>query len=285
MLRVRCLSGEEVACLPIAELSVVKNLKRHLHSLLGVPRFRQYLLCNGRPLHDDFMFDLAADVQLVLLSFPDTLQEHADDLAWAAASGSTVSVSAILHRPQNPNMNSTNNGMPPLLMAACSGHLEVVQLLLEAEARIDATDNEGNTALICAAYRRHFDMVQLLLQAGSSTNVANVYGETALICASVRGNTGIARLLVEAGSHTDHANMHGETALCRAAGRGHLEVVRLLLAAGADREKVSRAGMRAAQAARGRAKLAFFRLTKKTRCRKKNELRFRALFVCVHGWA
>ncbi|CAE6911942.1 Ankrd17 [Symbiodinium natans] len=143
-------------------------------------------------------------------------------IARAAADGCTTEVSTILHRPQDPNCLS-HDGMSPLGMAACCGHIEVAQLLLEAEAWINEIDHDGNTPLTCAAYRGHNDMVHLLLQAGSPTNTTNIHGDTALSRASARG-------------YTDLSNVHGETALIRAAKRGHLQVVRSLLAAGADRE-------------------------------------------------
>ena len=67
MLRVRMLSGEEVASLPVAEVSNVRNLKRRLHQLHGLPpRFRQRLLLQGANLDDDDIFDSPLDLDLVL---------------------------------------------------------------------------------------------------------------------------------------------------------------------------------------------------------------------------
>ena len=53
MLRIRKLSGEEVASVPFAELSDVKSLKQRLHQHHGLPpRFRQRLLHKGNTLDD-----------------------------------------------------------------------------------------------------------------------------------------------------------------------------------------------------------------------------------------
>ena len=53
MLRITRLSGEDLASLPLAELSDVKALKQRLHKQHGLPpRFRQRLLHAGNALED-----------------------------------------------------------------------------------------------------------------------------------------------------------------------------------------------------------------------------------------
>ena len=53
MLRIRMLSGEELASAPVEDLSNVRELKQTLHQLKGMPpRFRQRLLLDGASLAD-----------------------------------------------------------------------------------------------------------------------------------------------------------------------------------------------------------------------------------------
>ena len=62
MLRVRKLSGDEVASVAFAELSDVKSLKQRLHQQHGLPpRFRQRLLHLGNTLSDAVMLDSVMD--------------------------------------------------------------------------------------------------------------------------------------------------------------------------------------------------------------------------------
>ena len=71
MLRVRLLSGEEVANVPLQdELSDVKALKQHLHQRHGLPpRFRQRLLLHGEILDDATKLDSTMELELVQLSY------------------------------------------------------------------------------------------------------------------------------------------------------------------------------------------------------------------------
>ena len=55
--------------------------------------------------------------------------------------------------------------------AACEGHIEIAQLLLQEGANTDMQDHEGQTALVVAAYRGHRQIAQLLLQAYANTDL------------------------------------------------------------------------------------------------------------------
>ena len=69
MLHIRMLSGEEVASIPVGELTDVKELKRHLHQLHSYPpRFRQRLLLGGNPMDDSAKLDSPMDLDLVSAS-------------------------------------------------------------------------------------------------------------------------------------------------------------------------------------------------------------------------
>ena len=70
MLRIALLSGEDVASIPVTELSDVRALKQRLHQEQGLPpRFRQRLLHEGMNLGDAFQLDLPMDLEIVILAF------------------------------------------------------------------------------------------------------------------------------------------------------------------------------------------------------------------------
>ena len=81
------------------------------------------------------------------------------------------------------------------LMTSRADHVEVVKLLLNAEADINAQDNDGATALMLAASAGHIDIVKLLLEAKADVKPKNKRGSTALQVALQKGHNNIVGLL------------------------------------------------------------------------------------------
>ena len=87
MLRIRMLSGEEVN-MPVGEVSCVREAKRRLHQLHGVPpRFRQRLILHGTNLDDAYELDSPLELDLILQPFSDTSETQVKELVAAARDG------------------------------------------------------------------------------------------------------------------------------------------------------------------------------------------------------
>ena len=71
-------------------------------------------------------------------------------------------------------------GWAPLHYAATKGHLEVITLLLDNYAYIDAASPNGTTPLMMAAFYGTPSAVKLLLEAGADPLLKNVQGLTAV---------------------------------------------------------------------------------------------------------
>ena len=71
-------------------------------------------------------------------------------------------------------------GWAPLHYAATGGHVEVMQLLLEHHAYIDAASPNGSTPLMMAAMYGGPSAVKLLLDAGADAQLKNNLGLTAI---------------------------------------------------------------------------------------------------------
>ena len=140
MFRVWSISGEEVAAIPVEELTTVQALKKRLHSLCGVPRFRQRLLHNSVDLDEDSNLDSAMDVQLVLLSL---FRESSGSLLDAVVEEDTCVVEKALHLPEDPDQSDVFWRTRPLLSACRRGAVDLVRLLLEAGADKNKTHGEG----------------------------------------------------------------------------------------------------------------------------------------------
>lgn len=94
----------------------------------------------------------------------------------AALNGDAGLVKALIAKGAEVN----KKGWAPLHYAAANGHDDVVQLLLDNSAYIDAGSPNGTTPLMMAARGNHLSTVKVLLDAGADSRVKNQLGLTAL---------------------------------------------------------------------------------------------------------
>ena len=129
------------------------------------------------------------------------------------------------------------SGLTALHIASWKGHVDIVELLLAANASVDQEDaKDGWTALHLASRFGYVDIVELLLAASASVDQEDAKdGWTALHYASHYGHVDIVELLLAAGASVDQEDVEdGWTALHYASSSGHVDIVKLLLAAGAS---------------------------------------------------
>ncbi|XP_014676382.1 PREDICTED: putative ankyrin repeat protein RF_0381, partial [Priapulus caudatus] len=155
-------------------------------------------------------------------------------LHMAARSGQLDIMRLLLEAAAKPNVADTESGETLLIRAtlyhaACFGRLDIVRLLLEAGADANAVDSYGRTTMYHAAFFGWLDIMRLLLEAGADPNAAFSYGQTTLYQAVRFGRRDIVRLLLEAGADANAADSYGVTSLHIAARSGQLDIVRLLL--------------------------------------------------------
>lgn len=129
------------------------------------------------------------------------------------------------------------DGMTALHWAAYYDDLEMVTMLLEADADVSVTSRYGLTPLSLACTNGNGEMIEDLLDSGADPNTTLIGGETALMTASRSGSTAAVRELLSRGAEVDRQVYgRGQTALMWAAAEGHSAVVNVLLEAGADRD-------------------------------------------------
>lgn len=122
--------------------------------------------------------------------------------------------------------------------AACANDTEHVRELVGgSDHNPNQTDDKSRTGLDCAAMNGNLQIIALLIKANAKLDQTDPFGNTALHWAADRNQTQAAKLLVEAGATVDAQNKDGMTALMLAASHGNLELVRVLLAKGANPAK------------------------------------------------
>ena len=98
----------------------------------------------------------------------------------AAKEGDLKQVQELLD--QGVEVDAKNeNGITALMEAYGNGHMEIMQLLLEWEADVDARDTRtGTTILMAASTLGQIEIVKLLLEWEADANIKGNNGETAL---------------------------------------------------------------------------------------------------------
>ncbi|KAK9443465.1 NACHT and Ankyrin domain protein [Metarhizium brunneum] len=116
-----------------------------------------------------------------------------------------------------------------LSVASQRGFKEIVELLLEKSADINARESDGSTALMTATMNRHDTVMELLLAKNADINAKNIHGRTALCMAAGLGDEVVVKMLLEHKADVNAKDLCGKTALLIAAELGEEAIVKILL--------------------------------------------------------
>ncbi len=113
-------------------------------------------------------------------TFDDADTSPAQSLSEAAFTGDIAAMKQALARGADPNTKDPQSGGTLLATAALMGHTEIVALLLEHGADINAKSRDGGTPLHAAAFLGRAETVKLLLEKGADTTLRSNMGGTAI---------------------------------------------------------------------------------------------------------
>jgi len=156
--------------------------------------------------------------------------------------------------------NEWEGGYTALIVAVSHGHSEIVQLLLDAGAGMNAETPTGRNALMFAAQVGNIELINLLLNAGANVNFQDPSRKlSALMDAVLSGSWDTIEtieLLLARGADVNAKDAEGRTALMHAAegGDSDIGIIKLLLEAGADVSLRNHMGMTALDIAKEKAK-------------------------------
>ena len=104
----------------------------------------------------------------------------AQSLSGAAFTGDVAAMKQALASGADPNTKDPQSGSTLLATAALMGHTELVALLLEHGADINARSQDGGTPLHAAAFLGRAETVKLLLEKGADTTLRSNMGGIAI---------------------------------------------------------------------------------------------------------
>jgi ankyrin repeat protein len=117
--------------------------------------------------------------------------QNESPLMMAALKGHTALAKQIIARGGDVN----KTGWTPLHYAATGGHLEIIRLLLEENAYIDAESPNGSTPLMMAAMYGTAEAARLLMEEGADATLKNEKGLTAIDFAQIAKRDDVAQAI------------------------------------------------------------------------------------------
>ena len=154
----------------------------------------------------------------------------------AANLGNSEAVAQILinHGASTDVKADTGENALRLLLRSDMKSSELLKLLLEREADINAVDKDNLAPLIKAVVYGRAPLVSAILAKNPNLEATNNSQMTSLNIASWKGFKEIVILLLNAGADINHRDKDGISSLIYAAKYGQEEIVRLLITRGAD---------------------------------------------------
>lgn len=177
------------------------------------------------------------------------------------AAGNKETVDLFIKAGIGVNDKDTNRiGMTPLMVAITNQRIEIVKLLLDNKADVNAKDSFGRTALIYAVNGKSYEyvtgaethtttspsveIVKLLIDRGADVNfVEPTTGMNMLFVAVYNNKTPeILKMLIAKGVDVKAKDKKGKTVLMAAADSGMVDMAKILIDSGADLNAKDQAG-------------------------------------------
>ncbi|KAL3963107.1 hypothetical protein ACCO45_000111 [Purpureocillium lilacinum] len=188
------------------------------------------------PLHTVARYPREVDIAAMLVNASGDIaprqRPDGTPLHLAARSGHVRMVEMLLDR--GADYMQIENNSTPLGLAVKGGHLVTAKVLLKKSPGLTGHVVAGLPMLNAVAGECTAEMALLLLQHGASQHEGVDQGDLPLHTAASKGNAAVIRVLLDHGARVDDQCVDGKTALLHAVVSEQANAVKILLGAGAN---------------------------------------------------
>jgi ankyrin repeat protein len=172
---------------------------------------------------------------LALLVTAPGFAASSSDIADAAMNRNKDAVRSLLQKKVDVNAAQVD-GTTALHWAVRADDLETADLLIRAGANVSAANREGVMPMQLAAINGNASMIEKLLKAGAKPNASlSKFGDTALMLAARTGKVDAVKVLLDNGAEANVVETWGGTTpLMWAVAERNLDTVKMLIAHGAN---------------------------------------------------
>jgi uncharacterized protein len=136
-----------------------------------------------------------------------------DNVARAAAQNDAEAVRKLVGGGSgNPNQTD-DSSRTAMHYAALNGNLQIIAILIKADAKLNPVDPLDNTPLHLAVEQNQIEAAKLLLDAGANVDPQNKDGMTPLMIAASHGNLEMVRALLAKGANPAKTDYTGRDAV------------------------------------------------------------------------
>ncbi|KAF5599967.1 ankyrin repeat domain-containing protein [Fusarium pseudoanthophilum] len=170
---------------------------------------------------------------------PDIQERSMTPFVFAVCSGLTDTVAHIIREGSFDMEDRSFGNSTPLFWACFVESQDIVELLVDNGADINARCRQGQVPLHISVEDGGDGIAKHLISKGADVSVVDDERQTPLNLASMSGNTEVVRQLIDSGADISHETADGFTPLSMASSRGFLELAKLLIKSGADVNQVA----------------------------------------------
>jgi ankyrin repeat protein len=187
-------------------------------------------LPHGATYYSQVQVGILNDIRAADINIRDANNNTA--LHLAAESGSLDIIKLLLDKGVSVNLTNRDDSTP-LHVSAKFGHLEATKALFERGAAVDSTNKYGDTPLMISAHKGKLETFRYLIEIGADINIHDANKNTAFHFAAASGSVDIINLLLDKGMSVNLTNTNDSTPLHVSAKFGHLEAMKVLVGKGA----------------------------------------------------